>query len=555
MGFNLADLIEHAVDATPQRVALFSDRGRRTFSDLEQRANRLAHALVARGVQPGDKVGILSRNHVEAIEAMLATFKVRAVMVNINYRYVTPEVVYLVNNSDMVALVCERRYLGVLADAFDQCPQLSSVLVVDTDTHPDADGAGPASAKQPLPDWAEPYEDVLVDQSPERDFAERSPDDIFMLYTGGTTGQPKGVMWRHEDAWRVFGGGVHLVTGEYVADEYEQSRLAVAKDQVVRLPAPPLIHGAAQWAILSSLFNCGAAVLVPDFNAHAVWQHVQRHRVNIMMITGDAMARPLLDALEEGPPGGGEYDVSSLNVISSTAVLFSATMQQRFVHRLPDCFISDSMGASEAGFNGMNVIRAGHTPTQMTIRLDRTTSVLDENGQPVEPGSGDIGMLARSGHIALGYYKDEKKTRETFREYDGVRYAMPGDLARVESDGTVTVLGRGATSINTGGEKIFPDEVEAALRAHPDVVDALVLGVPDERWGQRVAAIVVRAPGSTVTLAGLNDTARTHIAGYKVPRSVWFVDEIKRSPAGKSDLRWARHLATTQPSSEDLLVN
>ncbi|NLT30476.1 MAG: acyl-CoA synthetase [Propionibacterium sp.] len=544
MSFNLADLIEHAVDATPQRAALLSERGDQTFAELEDRANRLAHALAARGVGPGDKVGILSRNTVEAIEAMVAAFKLRAVMVNINYRYVTPEVVYLVNNSDMVALVCERRYLPVVAEAFDQCPQLTSILVVDTDgPHDDTDPAG-----------FERYEDVLVDQSGERDFAERSSDDIFMLYTGGTTGQPKGVMWRHEDAWRVFGGGMNLLTGEYLPDEYAQSRAGAAGDQVVRFPTPPLIHGAAQWAILSSLFNCGAAVMLPDFDPHAIWRGVQQHRVNVMMITGDAMARPLLDALAEGPAGGGRYDTSSLRALSSTAVLFSPTMQQRFVEWLPDCFITDSMGASEAGFNGMNIIRAGHTPTQMSIRLDRTTAVLDENGRPVEPGSGDIGMLARSGHIALGYYKDEKKTRETFREYDGVRYSIPGDLARVETDGTVTVLGRGSTSINSGGEKIFPDEVEAAVRAHPDVVDALVLGVPDEQWGQRVAAIVVRAPGSEVGLADLNRTARQHIAGYKVPRSVWFVDAIKRSPAGKSDLRWARRLTEEQPSSEDQLV-
>ncbi|MGJ3508584.1 acyl-CoA synthetase [Enemella sp. A6] len=542
MTCNLADLIEHAVDAVPQRPALLSDRGNRTFAELEQRANRLAHALAARGVGPGDKVGVLSRNTVEAIEAMVAAYKLRAMMVNINFRYVAGEVEYLVNNSDMVTMVCERRYLPVVAEAFDRCPKLTSVLVVETDP---ADGTD-------QPEWAEAYEDALVDQSPERDFGERSPDDIFLLYTGGTTGHPKGVMWRQEDAWRVFGGGIDLLSGEYLADEFQQSRAGAAGDQVVRFPVPPLIHGAAQWATLSSLFNCGAAVLLADFDAHAVWQRVEQHRVNVMMITGDAMARPLLEALAEGKPDGGEYDLSSLRVVSSTAVLFSATMQQQFVEKLPHCFISDSMGASEAGFNGMNVIRAGHTTTQMSIRLDTSTAVLDENGRPVEPGSGEVGMLARKGHIALGYYNDEKKTRETFREYDGVRYAIPGDLARVEADGSVTVLGRGSTSINSGGEKIFPDEVEAAVRAHPDVQDALVLGVPDDHWGHRVAAIVVRTPGSQVGLADLNRVARQHIAGYKVPRSVWFVDEIKRSPAGKSDLRWARQLTTEKPSSEDL---
>lgn len=542
MALNLADLIEHAIDATPHRNCLLSARGNRTFAELEDRANRLAHALQARGVGVGDKVGIYSRNLNEAIEAMVATFKIRAVMVNINFRYVAPEVIHLVNDSDMVAMVCERRYLPTVIEAFDDCPKLTSVLVVDAD-----DPTPPVE----LPDWAEPYEAVLAEHSPERDFDERSADDIFIVYTGGTTGHPKGVMWRHEDAWRMFGGGINVLTAEYVPDEWTMSQTGAAQDQVVRFPVPPFIHGAAQWAIFSSLFNCGAAVLLPDFDGHQVWQYVEKYQVNVMMMTGDAMARPLLEALDEGRPGGGNYRTDSLTALTSTAVLFSPALQEQFVKWLPDTFITDAIGASEYGFNGVHIVNgqkaAGPRPT---IRPGLATTVLDENGQPIEPGSGEIGVLARSGHIALGYYKDEAKTAATFVEYDGVRYAIPGDLATIDADGNITVLGRGSTSINTGGEKIFPDEVEAAVRAHPEVVDALVIGVPDERWGERVAVIVVREEGSTMTLDDLNKVTRERIAGYKVPRSIWFVDDIKRSPAGKSDLRWAKRFAADNPPDE-----
>lgn len=539
MSYNIADLVEHAVDLMPDRIALVGEHRESTFAQLEERANQLAHYLQEQGVRPGDKVGIYSRNTVEAVEAMVAIFKARAVMINVNYRYVENELLHIFENSDMVALIHERRYTDKVAAVRDKVPGLTTVLVVEDGTD------GPTA-----PGTVE-YEAALAASSPERDFGERSPDDLYMLYTGGTTGLPKGVMWRQEDVWRVLGAGINFVTGEYVQDEWELAKVGAANPQMVRFPIPPMIHGGSQWATFHSLFGGGKAVMIPEFSGHTVWQMVDKHGINLIFITGDAMARPMLDALEQGNPETGRpYDLSTLYVLASSAALFSPALKDKFLEVLPNRMLSDSIGSSETGFGGLSVVTKGATHTGgPRVKIDAATQVLDEDGVPVEPGSGVVGMLARSGHIPLGYYKDEVKTAATFKEFGGVRFAIPGDYARVEEDGSVTMLGRGSVSINSGGEKIFPEEVEGALKAHPDVFDALVVGVPDERWGQRVVAVVQTRDGARPTLADLRPVLTQEIASYKQPRSLWFVEEIKRSPAGKPDYRWAQE--QTQARSAD----
>ncbi|GGK59567.1 acyl-CoA synthetase [Nocardia camponoti] len=522
----------------PDRIVLVGEHRESTYAQLEERANKLAHYLQEQGVKPGDKVGIYSRNTVEAVEAMVAIFKARAVMINVNYRYVENELLHIFENSDMVALLHERRYSDKVAAVLPKVPGLKTVVVIEDGTSVESD--------------AVEYEAALADSSGERDFGERSPDDIYMLYTGGTTGLPKGVMWRHEDVWRVLGAGINFVTGEYVKDEWELAKLGAANPAMVRFPIPPMIHGGSQWATFHSLFGGGKAVMIPEFSGHAVWQAVDKHKINLIFITGDAMAQPMLDALEQGNPETGEpYDLSSLYVLASSAALFSPPLKDKFLDLLPNRMISDSIGSSETGFGGLSLVAKGATHTGgPRVKIDAATQVLDESGNPVEPGSGVIGVLARSGHIPLGYYKDEAKSAATFKEYNGIRYAIPGDFARVEEDGTVTMLGRGSVSINSGGEKIFPEEVEGALKAHPDVFDALVVGVEDARWGQRVCAVVQCRDGIRPTLADLKPVLSQEIASYKQPRSLWFVDEIKRSPAGKPDYRWAQEQAASRPADE-----
>ena len=538
MALNIADLAEHAIDAVPDRVALICGDDEITYAGLEEKANRLAHYLIDHGVKKDDKVGLYCRNRIEIVIAMLGIVKAGAILVNVNYRYVEGELRYLFDNSDMVALVHERQYSERVANVLPDTPNVKTVLVID-------DGSTVPSQTYQSYGGVEFYQ-AIAEGSPERDFGTRSADDIYLLYTGGTTGFPKGVMWRHEDIYRVLLGGTDFATGEFVADEYDHAKQAAAAPPMIRFPIPPMIHGATQSATWMALFTGGTVVLSPEFDAEGVWSAIEQHKVNLLFFTGDAMARPLLDALESS-----ERDLSSLFLLSSTAALFSPSLKEKFLELLPNRVITDSIGSSETGFGGTSVVAKGQSGGGgPRVTIDKKTVVLDDDGNEVVPGSGVRGILAKRGNIPVGYYKDEKKTAETFRTINGVRYAIPGDYAQVESDGTVTMLGRGSVSINSGGEKIYPEEVEGALKGHPDVFDALVVGVPDPRFGQHVAAVVAPRKGTHPTLAELDAFVRRDIAGYKVPRSLWIVDEVKRSPAGKPDYKWAKEQTEERPADE-----
>ncbi|HVQ84928.1 MAG TPA: acyl-CoA synthetase [Mycobacterium sp.] len=529
VALNIADLAEHAIDAVPDRVALISGDQKLTYAQLEEKANRLAHYLIDQGVQKDDKVGLYCRNRIEIVIAMLGIIKAGAILVNVNYRYVEGELRYLFENSDMVALVHERQYSDRVANVLPDTPNVKTILVVEDGSDvPDNDYERYGGVE---------FYSAIAQGSPERDFGERSADAIYLLYTGGTTGFPKGVMWRHEDIYRVLFGGTDFATGEFVKDEHDLARAAAANPPMIRYPIPPMIHGATQSAMWMSIFSGQTTVLAPEFNADEVWRTIHDHNVNLLFFTGDAMARPLLDALTKD----NDYDLSSLFLLASTAALFSPSIKEKLLELLPNRVITDSIGSSETGFGGTSIVTAGAPHSGgPRVTIDHRTVVLDEDGNEVQPGSGVRGFIAKKGNIPVGYYKDEKKTAETFRVIKGVRYAIPGDWAVVEEDGSVTMLGRGSVSINSGGEKIYPEEVEAALKGHPDVFDALVVGVPDPRYGQHVAAVVQARPGCRPSLAELDSFVRSEIAGYKVPRSLWLVDEVKRSPAGKPDYRWAK---------------
>jgi acyl-CoA synthetase (AMP-forming)/AMP-acid ligase II len=521
MALNMADLFEHAVDAFSQRLALICGDRQVTYAGLEEEANRLAHHLAGRGIGPGDHVGLYARNSIAAVATMLAVIKLRAVSININYRYRAGELGYHLRDADVKALVHD----------------LDLAAIVDAAV---TDGA--------LVDGALPrvviggdYDAVVAAESGERDFGPRSADDVYMIYTGGTTGQPKGVMWRHEDIWRTLAGGVDFITGEVLADEWVPSRKGAAGNGMVRMAPAPLIHGAAMVATLGALFAGDTSVILPRFDAHAVWAAIQQHRVNVLSIIGDAMARPLLEAL-----AAGDYDTSSLFSLNSTAALLSPSVKDALVKALPNVFFTEAVGATETGFTGMAFISpGGEYRGGPTVKAGMDVLVISESGEVCGPG--EVGKLARGGNIPIGYYKDPAKTAEMFHEVNGKRYAVAGDWARVEEDGTITMLGRGNTCVNTGGMKVYPEEVEGALKSHPDVFDALVIGVPDERLGQRVAALVQLSPGATADVAALQAHVHGELAGYKMPRSVWIVDSVGRTVSGKADYGWAQRYAAEHP--------
>ncbi len=516
--FNLADLFEQAVDEWPDRDYIVCADTRRTYAETEARANQLAHHLAAQGVGPGDHVGIYALNCAEWVETLWAVFKLRAVWVNINYRYVEDELAYIFDNADLKALVVASEFVERVQGVRANSPMLTHVLVLGDD-----------------------YETALAAQSTARDFAPRSNDDLYILYTGGTTGMPKGVLWRHEDVLMALGGGIDIRSGHVMTDptEFIEKGNAFA---MTSLPTMPLMHGAAQWSVMGGSFTGNRIVLMDKFAAAEVWRLIEAEKVNLLMITGDAMARPLMDELNEHPQA---HDLSSMFAISSTAALFSQGLKDSFLDYFPNIVITDSIGSSEGGANGISVVAKG-TAIQggPTVAPVKDAVVLDDDLKPIPAGTGEIGRLARSGNLPIGYYKDPEKTAATFViAADGKRYVIPGDFARLEADGTITLLGRGSVCINSGGEKIFPEEVENALKSHPEVFDAVVIGVPDERFGERVVAVVQPRVGTTPSLEALQEHCRSHIAGYKVPRKLTVVDAIVRSPAGKPDYRWAKDTA------------
>lgn len=528
MALNIADLFEHAADAFADRIAVACGDRQVTYAELDQRTNRLAHHLAGIGVGPADHVGLYARNSIEAVETLIATYKLRAMTVNINYRYVESELRYMLADADLTALVYDREFGPRVAAVLPHATGLRGAVIID-------DGSNEPSDASAIPGVA--YSRALESGSPDRDFPPRSNDDLYLIYTGGTTGYPKGVMWRHEDIWRTLGGGIDFITGEMLADEWEQSRRGRDSTGLVKFCAAPLIHGNAQWAALAGLFAGDTIVLLPRFGAREVWQAVQQHKVNVLVIIGDAMARPLFEALQSG-----DYDASSLVAVSSSAALFSPAVKDACLAALPNVVFTDAIGASETGFTGISFVSAGaEQHGGPSVLPGPQTMVIDDSGRRAGPG--EIGRLARGGFIPVGYYKDPVRTGAMFVEVDGERFVVPGDLARVEADGTITLLGRGNTCVNTGGEKVFPEEVEGALKSHPGVFDALVIGIPDDRLGQRVAALVLPRDGVDLDLAELEAVVRERIAGYKVPRTVWLVDHIGRTPSGKADYGWARRYA------------
>ncbi len=534
---SLADVHEAIAATRPDEECLvFRDR-RFTWAEVTERTRRMANHLVGRGLgcrverseleghESGqDHLAIYLHNGNEYLECMLGALKARVAPFNVNYRYVADELLYLLRDSQATAIVVHSQFARVLAELLPELPALRVILQVDDGSDHDL---------LPGAVW---YEQALAAASPSHPPVEWSADDLYILYTGGTTGMPKGVMWRNGDAMvECFGGSKTATT----IDGF----LAEANTGLRALLAPPFMHGAGHWMSFRTWLGGGTVFIqsVPErLEPDDIWSLVEREQLNFLLIVGDAFARPLLDELERR-----QYELSSLTVLLSGGAPLSAKLKDEFLRRLPTLMIVDGLGSSEAG-GQMSHVSTGGGATTGTFAITPGNHVLSADLDcELEPGDPEVGWLAKSGRLALGYLNDRVKTQRSYPIVDGTRYAVPGDRARLRTDGVVELHGRDSVTINSGGEKIFAEEVEAAIKAHEAVYDCVVAGRASERWGQEVVAIVRVRDGYGVSRKALIAEAERHIARYKLPKQIVFVNEVVRSPSGKADYRWATQLAAS----------
>ena len=540
MEFNAADIFEGVVDRVPDREAIVHGSTRLTYKELDARSNKAANALKNLGIKKGSHIGIYAFNCVEWLEIMLGAYKLCAIPININYRYVEEELKYLIDNADMEAIFYHKQFSNKLENIKSHLPLLKDFICIEDD-----------SGEDDVIDKSFNFEDLIANEDESRLDVDRSGDDKYILYTGGTTGMPKGVVWRMEDVLMTLGGGIDAVTGEkYPTPEAFADKCL--QDQTIALALAPFMHGGAQWQSFNSFFS-GWKLIINDqvsFDADYVWEVVAKEKVMNLTIMGDAMGRPLCDALPRAIEKG--LDLSSLFVLSSTASVFSASIKDTILEYLPNLFLIDAVGSSETGATGVNIHTkdgklkdSGGGPK---FTKPNFSEILNLDTKEVIPPSDTetIGYLARKGHVPVAYYKDEEKSKKTFIEVGGVRYSIPGDMAKYEEDGQMTLLGRGSVSINSGGEKIFPEEVEMALKAHPNIFDCLVVGVKDDRWGQKVVAVIQRRENDELSLDDIKDVASKYIASYKMPKEIVFSELIERAPSGKPNYQWAQEFANSK---------
>ncbi len=529
-GWNYGDIFDAVAEAVPgDHPALIHGERVITWSDLDRRSNNLARALLAGGGAAGDKVAFYLRNHPAYLEGVIAATKARQVHVNVNYRYVADEVHYIFDNSDAASVIFAREFSPIISQIQPRLPGVRRWLMVE-----DASGAE-------APDFAESYETLAEtgEGAPLR--IERSPDDLFFLYTGGTTGMPKGVMWRQDSLRRALINPALVATPPANLEDHLATVKAAGRGPV-NLPACPLMHGTGLFTALTALVAGGTVVTLESahFAAPELWEVVARRRVEQIVIVGDAFAKPMLRVLDETP---GRWDLGCVVGIVSSGVMWSMEVKQGLLRHLPGATLLDSFGSSEAVGFGLSVMTAAGSVETARFQIGDNVKVFTPEGAEVVPGSGQSGMIARGDPLPEGYFKDPAKTAATFPVIAGARWSMPGDFCTVEADGTITLIGRGSHCINTAGEKVFPEEVEEALKEHPDIEDALVVGVPDEKWGQSVTAIVEMRVGSELDDVAVREHVRGRLAGYKTPKRLIAVPRMPRAPNGKADYKGARALA------------
>jgi len=540
--FTVPAVAKAVAAAIPDRDLVIRGERRYSYAQLIERSNRLAGYLHSRGLgchtersglaghEVGqDLLGIYAYNGNEFVEALLGTFQARVAPFNVNYRYVKNELQYLLADAGATALIYHAAFAPRVAEILPDLPRLRVLIQIADDSGND------------LLYGAVDYETILASSSPEPPPVRHSPDDLYVLYTGGTTGMPKGVLWRQHDIFMTSFGGRNFLTGEPFGSVDEIVAGATAGPGAKLLILPPLIHGAAQWSVMMAL-TTGQTVVFPSvvdhLDAEDVVRTIERERVMAVAVVGDAIARPLLTAIEKGIA-----DVSSLAVVANGGALLTPYVKQRLIEALPNAVVVDGVGSSETGAQMHHVSTAGAVSTG-TFNAGADTFVASEDLTAImEPGHDGIGWLAQRGYVPLGYKGDAAKTAKTFPVIDGVRYAVPGDRARHRGDGSIELLGRDSVTINSGGEKIFVEEVETAIASHPAVADVVVAGRPSERWGQEVVAVVALAEGAHADADELVTHAAQSLARYKLPKAIVFRTVIERSPSGKADYRWAREQA------------
>jgi 3-oxocholest-4-en-26-oate---CoA ligase len=540
--FNLGSVFETVAATIPEREAIVWGDRRFTYAELRDRSRRLASYLHGRGLgarsgreglagheSAQDHLGLYLHNSNEYVEGMIGSYLARVAPFNVNYRYVEEELQYLLTDSGARALVYHATFAPVLARVLPSLPQLDVLLQV-------ADESG-----NDLLPGAVDYEAALAGSVPELPPVQRTPDDLYILYTGGTTGMPKGVLWRQHDIFRAAMGGRTYGTWELVETYEHLVKRILPTDDIRVMSIPPLMHGAAQWACFYYM-AMGATMVFPtntrSVDAVDVWDTVARERVIGISVVGDAMARPVVEELERGG-----HDASTLMAFGSGGATLSVGLKERLLAVLPDVIISDVAGASETGVQMGVSSTSGSVSTGTFVPGPGTVVVSADLSRVLEPGDDEVGWLAQRGWVPLGYLGDAEKTARTFPVIDGEHYSVPGDRARILANGEIELLGRDSVTINSGGEKIFAEEVEQAIIAHPAVADVVVAGRPSERWGQEVVALVQVAEGHEVTTEEILDEAGKHVARFKLPKAIAFLPHIVRSPAGKADYRWARERA------------
>ena len=530
MTFNFGDIVDAVSDIVSPEAPAFV-HGNRSFNwrEATKRRNNIAKNLHARGAKPGDKVAFYMRNGIEYGELTGACFVGRMTHVNVNYRYKPEEVRYIVDNSDATVVVYAREFRDAVSQIHNQLGKVKVFVEV-----------GPPDVAA----FATQYEKLATTGDGKKLDIQRSPDDQVFVYTGGTTGMPKGVMYAHGDLSNTLLVRIMLATGKLPTSVQEIVDFVIkAGDGSTRyLPACPQMHGTGFFGTMSTILTGGCVVTVDNthLDAAAIWTAVDKNRVTNMAIVGDPFGKPLLKELNENP---GKYDLSCVVAIGSSGAMWSQEVKHGLIEHIPQVMLSDAFASTEALGMGVSVTQKGVEPKTASFMIGPNAMVIDDNDQPIPPGSGQSGRLAVGGVLPLGYYKDEEKTARTFRILDGKRFSIPGDYAIVEADGRITLLGRGSNCINTAGEKVFPEEVEEMLKTYPGVEDALVLGVPDEKWGQAITGVVKLAPGAKFDEAAMRKHVHEALAGYKAPKHILIAGVNLRAPNGKADYKSASDFA------------
>ena len=534
MAMQFANVWERVSDTVGDNVALINGDNELSWSQLDVKAAKIATILEEYGLKSDSKVGIYLHNSNEYLEAQYGVFKIEGVPINVNYRYKENELIYLLDNADAEAVFFQGCYSERIKAIKDQLPKIKVYIQIDDGT-------------EPLMEGAIDYESS-ISSSKEQNRFDRTEENIYMLYTGGTTGMPKGVMYKHGGfipsmLKTAFAMGFEVP--EDISDLEKIVKNAKENDSLsVSLPACPLMHGTGMWlGAFLPMFSGGTVVTISDLglNPKKVWEEVVKNKVNSLVIVGDAFAKPLLDELKEAKSSSNEYDISSLRAMISSGVMWSSEIKDGLLE-LHDMTLFDAMGSSEGGM-GSAVSNREMPAKTAKFALNPGVIVLSDDGKEVEPGSEEMGKIGTSGLVPEGYFKDEKKSAETFKEINGVRYSFPGDYATINEDGTINLLGRGSNCINTAGEKVYPEEVEEAVKKHPYVYDCLVVGLKDEKFGQRVVALASLETAGSLEEGELIDFTREQLSGYKLPKQVLFVDEVMRAPNGKANYKWAKEEA------------